>query len=394
MSPNLRVFAFVFTILCALANSKFSYEPGNCDILIKSAVSEILKNEMRARLRPSWRESRINHLRYELYTPQNPYNAQVLKTGDANVLRKSFFNAKLPVRISIHGWTGKSTSCSNAAIKDAYLAAGKFNVIILDWSAISMGISYIRVSGRLHEIATKLLEFTQFLHLESGVPYESIYLVGHSAGAHIAGLAGKQLRPQRYGAIYALDPAGLAQLPLGEDKRLAPNDAIYTESIHSDVAMLGNPSTELTQASFFVNYGLHQPQCPNATAAEFVFACNHFAAIYYFAESLRQPRAFGAIRCRRYNGCCLLSKSRLLLGEWDCGCPNAAKTGECPMDVFMGGEPAVPKSGIFYLSTRSNPQPFGYGETVRIKRAGPATYLHNKFLSSEFVSNLLMKFYH
>uniref|UniRef100_A0A034WDN4 phospholipase A1 member A n=2 Tax=Bactrocera dorsalis TaxID=27457 RepID=A0A034WDN4_BACDO len=393
MSPNLTVFTFVFTILCALANSKFSYERGNCDILVSSAIREILTNEMRAQLDPSWRASRIKRIRYELYTPQNPYKAQVLQSGDANVLRASFFNAKLPVRISIHGWTGKSTSCSNAAIKDAYLAAGKFNVIMLDWSAISMDISYGRISRQLHEIATNLLEFTQFLHLVSGVPYESIYLVGHSAGAHIAGLAGKQLRPERYGAIYALDPAGLVQLPLGEDKRLAPNDAIYTESIHTDIALLGNPSTKLTQAAFFVNWGLGQPHCPNATAAEFDFACDHFAALYYFAESLRQPRAFGATQCRRCNGRGLFSNSRILLDEWDCGCTNADKTGECPMTVFMGGEPAVPKNGTFYLSTRSKPQPFGYGETVRIKRAGPAKYLHSSFLSNKFVGNLLMKWH-
>lgn len=83
-----------------------------------------------------------------------------------------------------------------------------------------MDISYGRISRQLPEIATNLLEFTHFLHRVSGIPYETIYLVGHSAGAHIAGLAGKLLRPRRYGVIYALDPAGLVQLSLGEDKRL------------------------------------------------------------------------------------------------------------------------------------------------------------------------------
>ncbi|XP_069965809.1 pancreatic triacylglycerol lipase isoform X2 [Bactrocera oleae] len=353
-------------------------------------------NEMRAQLDPSWRASRIKHVRYELYTPQNPYKAQVLLPGDADVLRASYFNTKWPVRISIHGWTGRSTSCSNAAIKDAYLAAGNFNVIMLDWSAISMDISYGRISRQLSEIAKNLLEFTHFLHRVSGIPYETIYLVGHSAGAHIAGLAGKQLKPQRYGVIYALDPAGLVQLPLGEDKRLAPNDAIYTESIHTDITLLGNPSTKLTQAAFFVNWGLGQPHCPNATAAEFDFACDHFAALYYFAESLRQPRAFGATRCRR---CCSGSSSRfshnrILLDEWDCGCTNVAMTGECPMTAFMGGEPAVPKNGTFYLSTRSKPQPFGYGETVRIKRAGPGKFLHSSFLSNKIIDNMLSKWQH
>ncbi|XP_028896058.1 phospholipase A1 member A isoform X2 [Zeugodacus cucurbitae] len=396
MSPYLTVFTFVFIIICALAQAKFSYERGNCDILVSSAIREILMNEMRAQLDPAWRASRTKRVRYELYTPLNPYKAQMLLPGDADVLRASYFNAKWPVRISIHGWTGKSTSCSNAAIKDAYLAVGNFNVIILDWSAISMDISYGRISRQLSEIATNLLEFTHFLHSVSGIPYETIYLVGHSAGAHIAGLAGKLLRPQRYGVIYALDPAGLVQLSLGEDKRLAPNDALYTESIHTDTTLLGNPSTKLTHAAFFVNWGLGQPHCPNATAAEFDFACDHFAALYYFVESLRQPRAFGATLCRRRDnggGSSYDSFSGTLLDQLDCGCTNAVKTGECPMTAFMGGEPAVPKNGTFYLSTRSKPQPFGYGETVRIRRAVPGKFLHSSFLHNKFIGNMLAKWH-
>lgn len=263
-----------------------------------------------------------------------------------------------------------------------------------------MDISYGRISRQLPEIATNLLEFTHFLHRVSGIPYETIYLVGHSAGAHIAGLAGKLLRPRRYGVIYALDPAGLVQLSLGEDKRLAPNDAIYTESIHTDITLLGNPSTKLTQAAFFVNWGLGQPHCPNATAAEFDFACDHFAALYYFVESLRQPRGFGATECRRRGNSSGSNRvgsitlySGTVLDQLDCGCTKTAKAGECPTTAFMGGEPAVPKNGTFYLSTRSKPQPFGYGETVRFRRAVPAKFLHSSFLNNKFIGNMLSKWH-
>ncbi|XP_017478324.1 PREDICTED: phospholipase A1 member A [Rhagoletis zephyria] len=410
--PQLKVYTLLFLVFCASVSAKFSYERGNCEILVTSAIREILMNEMRAQLDPSWREWRNKRLRYDLYTPLNPYKAQVLVPGDRDVLRTSYFNAKWPVRLSIHGWTGKSTSCSNAAIKDAYLEVGNFNVILLDWSTISMDISYGRISRQLSDIAKQLVEFTRFLHREAGIAYESIYMVGHSAGAHIAGLAGKLLSPQRFGVIYALDPAGLVQLSLGEDKRLAPNDAIYTESIHTDITLLGNPSTKLTHAAFFVNWGLGQPHCPNATAAEFDFACDHFAALYYFVETVRQPRAFGAAQCRRRGGSSYnnnisssgssSSTSGTLWDQMECGCTNGATAatiaaataaGECTATAFMGGEPAVPKNGTFYLSTRSKSPPFGFGETVRIRRAAPAKFLHSSFLNNKFINSMLSKWH-
>ncbi|XP_067640440.1 pancreatic triacylglycerol lipase [Eurosta solidaginis] len=411
MPLYLTVFMFLFANINELVNAKFSYERGNCEVLVSNAIREILMNEMRAQLNPSWREARTKLLRWDLYTPQNPYKAQVLVPGDRHVLQTSYFNAKWPVRFSIHGWTGKSTSCSNAAIKDAYLSVGKFNVIILDYSAISMDISYGRLSRQLQAIAKQLVEFTHFLHRETGIDYESIYIIGHSAGAHIAGLAGKLLKPQRFGVIYALDPAGLVQLSLSDDKRLAPDDAIYTESIHTDITLLGNPSTKLSHAAFFVNWGLGQPHCPNATAVEFDFACDHFAALYYFVETVRQPRAFGSTQCkpRDNNNNISSSSSVSLWDQMDCGCANeptaAAATaatdgsslmvtaGECTATAFMGGEPAIPKNGTFYLSTRSKSPAFGFGETVRIRRAVPAKFLHSSFLNNKFINSMLSKWH-
>lgn len=257
----------------------------------------MLRNEVKALLNPRLRYLGSQRIHYDLYTPLNPDERQVLRTGDVRALRISNFNPKWPVRISIHGWAGKSTSCSNAAIKDSYFARGKFNIILVDWSDIALDISYPRISQQFSEIAAHLVKFIRFLQKETNVETSNMYLIGHSAGSHISGLAGKLLKPQRLGAIVALDPAGLAQLGLSADFRLASDDAPYVESIHTDTSHLGNPSNELSHASFFPNWGQGQPHCPNATAAEFDFACDHFAALYYFAESIRKPKLFGAIQC-------------------------------------------------------------------------------------------------
>lgn len=230
----------------------------------------------------------------------------------------------------------------------------------MDWSDYSYDISYARISKQLPSIAASLAKFLRFLHRDTGIPYANIYLIGHSAGTHVSGLAGKMLKPNKLGAIIALDPAGLTQRGLPENLRLAPNDAQYVESIHTDVNLLGNPSDKLSQASIFVNWGQGQPHCPNTTAAEFDFTCDHFAAMYYFAESVRNTKMFGAIQCENGRS----------IEKFNCGCTNGIDA--CVADSFMGGEPLVRKRGVFYLSTNSR-GPYGYGEMVRIKKAIAST---------------------
>lgn len=264
-----------------------------------------------------------------------------------------------------------SSSCSNAAIKDAYLARGNFNVIILDWSQQAIDIAYYRVSKQLKSIARSLMKFLRFLHDQTGMSYEQVYLVGHSAGSHICGLTGKLMWPDRLGAIIALDPAGLTQLELGPEERLAPDDANYVESIHTDLRLLGNPKADqLSQAAFFANWGRGQPHCPNATATELDLACDHFSAIFYFAESVRRPQNFPAMRCETLRSALTAT----------CGCHknsnnNNRKGAICPGDAFMGGEPAIPKRGIYYLSTRHVP-PFGTADgLVHMRPPIPSTIL-------------------
>lgn len=214
----------------------------------------------------------------------------------------------------------------------------------------------------------------KFIHNRTGVPYEQMYLVGHSAGSHISGLAGKFLKPHKLGAIIALDPAGLSQLGLPENHRLAPHDALYVETIHTDITLLGNPSTKLGQAVFFPNWGLGQPQCPNATAAEFDFVCDHFSALYYFAESVRQPKMYGAIKCPNAQS----------LKNHSCSCGSQQ---ECKAVTFMGGEPIKPKSGIYYLSTVER-APYGLGAKVRMRHAIKPTYNESSVPSQRIALSL------
>ncbi|XP_075150264.1 phospholipase A1 4-like [Haematobia irritans] len=333
----------------------FKNQLGYCEPLTVDFIAGLVTKEARQLLTPGWRTTN-QHLRFHLYTRKNPYMKQVLTAGDEKSLYESNFNAEWPVRISIHGWNGKATTCSSAAIKDSYLEVGNFNVILVDWSDYSLDINYIRVIAEIFKIAQQLNEFTSFLHKTTKYPFEEMYLIGHSYGCHIAGVAGKLLKDSRYGVIYALDTAGPIHHVLNDEYRLTADSANYVESIQTDTALFGYRGSNLAHASFFPNWGLGQPHCPNVTVMEPDFSCDHFSALYYFVESIRNSYAFGAIQCRTYDN----------IIKQKCDCSFESKL--CRAQVFMGGEPAHPKRGIFYLSTNKR-RPFGNGAMCRMRRA-------------------------
>lgn len=83
-----------------------------------------------------------------------------------------------------------------------------------------------------------------------------IYIVGHSLGAHIAGVAGKKVREltgQLLGRITALDPAGPCFSNVSASGRLNRTDAEYVDVIHSNAGMLGIKEP-VGKNTFFFNF--------------------------------------------------------------------------------------------------------------------------------------------
>lgn len=69
-----------------------------------------------------------------------------------------------------------------------------------------------------------------------GMKLHNLVIVGHSLGAHIAGMAGKKLTTnQKISAIIGLDPAGVLFDVNETNYRLADSDADYVQVIHTDI---------------------------------------------------------------------------------------------------------------------------------------------------------------
>lgn len=61
----------------------------------------------------------------------------------------------------------------------------------MDWTPLAMQLSFLTNNGDI--AAERLAQFLIFLS-NNGTPLESIHIIGHSWGAHVAGIAGRKLR--------------------------------------------------------------------------------------------------------------------------------------------------------------------------------------------------------
>ena len=113
-----------------------------------------------------------------------------MEINDIENLQNSNFDRTKKVKFITHGWMASSKSESCQLIKNAYLKAHDYNVIIVDWSLIATNAFYLipkKNTKRVGKVLTKMIEF---LVRRVRVPFTNIHLIGHSLGAHISGFAG------------------------------------------------------------------------------------------------------------------------------------------------------------------------------------------------------------
>uniref|UniRef100_A0AAG5DLS3 Lipase domain-containing protein n=1 Tax=Anopheles atroparvus TaxID=41427 RepID=A0AAG5DLS3_ANOAO len=248
-----------------------------------------------------------------------------LKFNDPGALGNSTFNPRHPTRILIHGWLSDWTSDAVEGLAKAYVTRGSYNVIGVDWSAGAGTLFYPLARVRVTDVAKNLAKQIS-LFLRAGQQPSQIVLIGHSLGAHIAGLTGKhfQTRP-KLAAVVALDPAGPLFDGTDPSGRVDRLDAEYVEVIHTNMGWLGHQDT-LGQADFFPNGGHSQTGCTTNS-------CDHQRAIEYYRKSLE-------------------SETPLYIGR---RCETECANDKCDgVPAVMASDPddkfKVKRSGMFYLS--------------------------------------------
>ncbi|CAD7011803.1 unnamed protein product [Ceratitis capitata] len=248
-------------------------------------------------------------IKFLLYTNKNPQNPQSLYLSDERRLSKSNFDLQQPLAFYIHGFSESATGDkqSSQQLKDAFLKSSNYNVILVDWSPMTVMPWYTNAVDNLPVAARFIARFLRFL-VANGYQTRHIHLIGFSLGAEVAGFAGKQLL--EWGIVLpritGLDPP----LPLFEsnsgNRHLTQTDARFVDVIHTDGGILGNPEA-MGHADFYPNGGRAlQPGCARQEIANnrwlnILIGCSHQRAWEYFVESINNPYAFPVDKCEPTN---------------------------------------------------------------------------------------------
>lgn len=125
---------------------------------------------------------------FELFTQKNPLQSQHLGLNDMMSINKSNFNPEIPTRILIHGWMSMKSLTFQFA--NAYFNQNRHNVnfIAVNWHKGSKSLNYFKVRRRVTEMGEHVAKFIDFMFEQAGLPLETLKIIGHSLGAHIAGI--------------------------------------------------------------------------------------------------------------------------------------------------------------------------------------------------------------
>ncbi|CAK1580963.1 unnamed protein product [Parnassius mnemosyne] len=219
--------------------------------------------------------------RYLLFTRWNPTSSQVLVMGDVDTITSSNFNPNIPTVVVAHGWLGNQNTNMNPVIRNAFLENGDYNVIILDWSRVSMG-GYFSAIAEIPKVGQNLGQFLSFLNKVTGVSFDSMHLVGFSLGSHVVGNAGRE-QNGRIARVTGLDP--ISPIWYFNKNRLNKNDGIYVEVIHTNGGD-SRVNMAIGDADFYPNGGSSQPGCSSTV-------CNHNRSWELFAATVTYNHLVG-----------------------------------------------------------------------------------------------------
>lgn len=127
-------------------------------------------------------------VRFELYTPDNPKQPQLLSHSNETTLHSSNFDPNRPTRILIHGWM--SMGLLTPRFSEAYFILRNYNVnyIAVNWRDGADTINYSGARRRVNVVGPYVAQFINFLVERGNMNLKDVTVIGHSLGAHVAGI--------------------------------------------------------------------------------------------------------------------------------------------------------------------------------------------------------------
>ncbi|CAH1641919.1 unnamed protein product [Spodoptera littoralis] len=166
---------------------------------------------------------------FQLYTRHNPTVPQRLALDDDELLFASSIDWNAPTVVYFHAFMEQPEDGSAVLVREAYMQRGDSNVIMVDAARLEAGPWYPAAAHNTWYVGRYAARLLDYLAAR-GLRLNHTHLVGHSLGAHAAGVAGAALRAGRVARITGLDPALPLFAGVHPDQRLDPSDADFVDS--------------------------------------------------------------------------------------------------------------------------------------------------------------------
>ncbi|KAK9507400.1 hypothetical protein O3M35_007263 [Rhynocoris fuscipes] len=254
--------------------------------------SDLFKNKLEENEAFELKES-LNfsaEVKFYLYTRKNPLDYEQILLDNLYYSKWTHFDAKKSIKVLVHGWKSTYRSAYNILLKNAYLTQYDTNVIIADWSKYSK-LWYFPARHVVNNVAEVIADMIDQLCDYYNINADNIHIVGHSLGAHVAGIAGLKTK-KKVARVTGLDPAG-PDFSIKDKQRISTESAKFVDIMHTDGGSAGffHP---LGHVDFYPNGGTAiQPGC----GLDILTLRSHRRAYWLFAESITTPDGFSAVQC-------------------------------------------------------------------------------------------------
>ncbi|XP_045608330.1 pancreatic triacylglycerol lipase [Procambarus clarkii] len=295
---------------------------------------------------------------YRFYSSEDLKGVSVPALQLQNILNSSF-RPNRKTKIILHGYlTGKDAPWM-MNIARAFLHVADFNVVMMDWTAGSLGM-YEQSVANARVAGLEVAHLIHWLQDHTGHKPQDVHLICYSLGAHVCGYAGE--RVSGLGRITGLDPAQPQFQHMPARVRLDPSDALFVDVIHTDTipfTLFGGYGLRepLGHVDFYPNDGLYQPGCQSpvtrwmsnndvskfSKAVEDALGCSHMRSAALFTDSIISQCSYMAFACDSYQ--------KYQAGEcFSCG-ENGTRCARMGIqaDTWLGTQPV----GQMFISTGS-----------------------------------------
>lgn len=205
----------------------------------------------------------------------------------------------------------------NRDLKNAFFLRGDYNVIVMDWSSVSSWLQ-TGAAQRVIPSGIALSKFVRWLNVDVNL----LHFIGYDLGAHIAGVAGRNLGGQ-VARIVGLDPSRPGFNENIISNKLVQSDAQFVEVFHSNGGQLGF-FTPYGDLDYYIENGRYYPSCTNNY-------CSHYQSVVVYTRLVSGQNNYAVIPCQD-------------ISEINTGCAND------PINLIPD---EVSQAGIYQIKTTS-----------------------------------------